>query len=453
VNSIHVIAAVCCSFTLSLAQGIPPGYYATVDTTNASTLRTSLHAVIKDHTRFPYTSSATDTWDILNLASEDPSNGANIIDVYKNQSLAKQPGGNNFYDREHTWPNSYGFPNDGAANYPYTDCHMLFLSDPGYNSSRGNKPYSTCASGCTEKVTVLTNGQGGGSGAYPGNSNWTSGSGPTGSWETWIGKRGDVARAILYADVRYEGGFHSITGAPEPDLVATNNVALIAASNTGNNEPVAYMGLLSEILVWNAQDVPDAWERQRNDVVQSFQGNRNPFIDHPEWVDCLFNGACSTGTAFCFGDGTQTHACPCGNSGASGHGCANSAVSAGAFLKAMGSVVPDRVVLNISGTPATALGIYLQGDGLVAGATFGDGVRCTGGHLLRLAAKSAVLGASQFPEAGDASIVARSAALGDAILPGSVRYYQTYYRDPSASFCPAPTGNTWNVSNGTVITW
>lgn len=46
----------------------PPGYYDSVDAINSTTLRTTLHAVIDDHQRFPYTSGATDTWNILNLA-------------------------------------------------------------------------------------------------------------------------------------------------------------------------------------------------------------------------------------------------------------------------------------------------------------------------------------------------------------------------------------------------
>lgn len=49
----------------------PPGYYDPVDATNATTLRATLHEVIDDHLRFPYTSGNTDTWDILNLAEED----------------------------------------------------------------------------------------------------------------------------------------------------------------------------------------------------------------------------------------------------------------------------------------------------------------------------------------------------------------------------------------------
>ncbi len=282
----------------SVALAAPPlGYYDSADTANSSTLRVTLHDIIDDHTRFPYTSSATDTWDVLEFADEDPNNASNILDVYLNASYPKAGGGNTNYNREHTWPKSYGFPNDNSQNYPYTDCHHLMLCDDGYNSSRSNKPYRDCDAACTEKATLANNGQGGGSGTYPGNSNWTSGSLTSGTWETWIGKRGDVARALLYMDVRYEGGTHGITGASEPDLILTDNEALLVASNTGNNESIAYMGILSELLQWHAQDPVDADEQQRNDDVFAFQGNRNPFVDHPEWVDCVFNNTCGGGSA------------------------------------------------------------------------------------------------------------------------------------------------------------
>jgi hypothetical protein len=73
--------------------------------------------------------------------------------------------------------------------------------------------------------------------------------------------------------------------------------------------------------------------------------------------------------------------------------------------------------------------------------------------LKRLYIKNAVGGATSAPAPGDPSITTQSANLGDTIAPGSVRIYQTYYRDPSLTFCPSPTGNTWNVSNGVRITW
>lgn len=270
----------------------PAGYYDGVDARTQTDMRSTLHDAIDDHTRFPYTSSATDTWDILDAAEEDPNNAGNILDLYKNASYQKAGGGNSNYNREHSWPKSYGFPNDSSTNYPYTDCHHLFLADSGYNSSRSNKPYRFCSASCTEKVTDSNNGQGGGSGTYPGNSNWTSGSGSTGTWETWIGRRGDVARAQFYMDIRYEGGTHGVTGAPEPDLILTDNTSLIVA-DAQQNKSTAYMGLLSDLLVWHAEDPVDAFEQDRHEVVYANQGNRNPFIDHPEWADCLFKGNCA----------------------------------------------------------------------------------------------------------------------------------------------------------------
>jgi len=274
---------------LALAQA-PAGYYDSVDTSSPSALRNTLHQVIDDHTRYPYTSSAVDTWDVLEIADENMDNSGQVITVYENDNNSKQGGGNSFYNREHSWPKSYGFPNDGSSNYPYTDMHHLFIADSGYNSSRSNKPFDVCTSGCSEKVTLVNNSRGG-----PGHSNWTAGSFTQGAWEVWDSRRGDIARAMFYMDVRYEGGNHSITGHAEPDLILTENRTLIENSNTGNNESVAYMGLMSVLILWHQQDPVDDIERQHNEAVASFQGNRNPFVDHPEWVECVFELVCNGG--------------------------------------------------------------------------------------------------------------------------------------------------------------
>lgn len=276
---------------LNANAAIPPGYYDTVDTSTSLNLRTSLHEIIDDHQRFPYTSTSTDTWDILETADENPDNPSNIIDIYKNASYTKEGGGNSFYNREHTWPKSYGFPDDGSTNYAYTDTHHLFLSDSGYNSSRSNKPYANCDVACSEKVTLLNNNRGGG----PTDSNWTAGSFSAGSWETWDARKGDVARALMYMDVRYEGGVHNVTSIAEPDLILTDDRNLIDSSNTGSNISVAYMGLKSVLLQWHKDDPVDDFERRHTDAVFSFQGNRNPFIDHPEYVECIFENNCSGG--------------------------------------------------------------------------------------------------------------------------------------------------------------
>lgn len=161
--------------------------------------------------------------------------------------------------------------------------------------------------------------------------------------------------------------------------------------------------------------------------------------------------------AYCFGDGvdpTVTTPCPCPNHGDPGHGCGNSGNAFGALLNATGTTGPDTVVLTASGEFPSALSIFLQGDAnLPAGVVFGDGVRCAGGSLKRLYVKTASGGSVSAPQGGDPSITQQSANLGDPIAPGSIRYYQTYYRDPNPTFCPNPPGNTWNVTNGVVMGW
>ncbi|MBK7641435.1 MAG: hypothetical protein IPJ19_00050 [Planctomycetes bacterium] len=159
-------------------------------------------------------------------------------------------------------------------------------------------------------------------------------------------------------------------------------------------------------------------------------------------------------TPFCFGDG-GAGACPCGNNGTSGRGCQNSASTGGAILAGTGtaSLANDTLVLNSTGELPTALSILLQGSTAVAPIAFGDGLRCAGGTLKRLYVRNATGGAISLPQAGDPSISARSAALGDALTNGATRYYQTYYRDPQLGFCPTPQGNSWNISSGVFVVW
>ncbi len=290
----HKLVVLPVLFMPALIAQAPPGYYNSVNTSTPALMRSTLHSVIDDHTRFPYTASGTDTWDILESAQQDPGNASNIVDLYRNASYVKIGGGVGAYNREHAWPKSYGFPNDGADNYPYTDCFHLHLSDANYNSSRSNRAYAASAATGTEYPTLLTNGVGGGSGVYPGSANWGDGVTATGRWQSWNDRRGDCARAVFYMDVRYEGGTHGVTGANEPDLRLTDTVSLIAASNTGaNTTGTAYMGMLATLLQWHAQDPVDAGEIARNDAVYSYQGNRNPFVDHPEWVNCVFTASCT----------------------------------------------------------------------------------------------------------------------------------------------------------------
>jgi len=160
------------------------------------------------------------------------------------------------------------------------------------------------------------------------------------------------------------------------------------------------------------------------------------------------------GVPICFGDGSGSP-CPCGNSGVAGHGCDNSVSTGGARLEATGSasLAHDTLLLSTAGELPTALSIFLQGDVEIPPASFGDGLRCAGGSLKRLYVKNAVGGSVSAPQAGDPSVSARSAAIGDFIQAGATRIDQTYYRDPNVAFCPVPTGNAWNVSSAVRVSW
>ena len=150
-----------------------------------------------------------------------------------------------------------------------------------------------------ELVTENNDGRGGAGGPFPGDSNWMDGEFTDGRWQVWSERRGDIARAMLYMDVRYAGGTHTVTGDAEPDLILTNNRSLIDQGNTGNNASVAYMGLLSVLLQWHQDDPVDAIEIQHHEAVASFQENRNPFIDHPEYAACVFAGTCKVVAGEC----------------------------------------------------------------------------------------------------------------------------------------------------------
>lgn len=270
------------------------GYYERVDTSSCRALRATLHGVIDDHYSVSYdpvSGPNNDTWDLLEPADVDPLDPTKILDVYENKKYERVTDRASStctgrYNREHTWPKSLGFPSEtgdqGLPNAPHTDGHMLYLSNCPYNSNRGNNPYRNCASpgSCNADPTQLNHGEGG-----PGINNLYTGS----FYDVWPKRRGDVARAVMYMDFRYEGGTHSTTNQSEPDLVLTYGA--------DGGTP----GSLDTLLAWHNADPPsnpnstaplDNIEVLRNDTIQLIQHNRNPLIDHPEWAAIIFANPC-----------------------------------------------------------------------------------------------------------------------------------------------------------------
>ena len=197
--------------------------------------------------------------------------------------------------------------------------------------------------------------------------------------------------------------------------------------------------------------VPPAVSGQfHNSVVADAVTPRNPDgtpVYEPVWRFMLM-GALDEGSPHarvCLGDGSQG-ACPCANTGAAGHGCANSVFATGAELTASGAarLSADTLVLgarNVSGSSC----LFYQGTQLVAPFAPDDGRNCAGGAILRLATRAVSGGASSHPPAGAAGI----GTTGGIPLAGGTRIYQAFYRN-AVSFCTPATSNR---TNGVAVAW
>jgi hypothetical protein len=157
-------------------------------------------------------------------------------------------------------------------------------------------------------------------------------------------------------------------------------------------------------------------------------------------------------TSFCHAGQDNVPACPCGNAPSQvGRGCDNSSQTGGGRLRATGAVDPDTVKLIASDLKPSTVCIFAQAHLLsTTGVALGDGLQCVAGSVRRLAAKTAMGGVAVFPDLDDPSISARSAALGDTILPGTERSYHVFYRDQNPTWaCTAPS----NVTNALRVDW
>ncbi|MBZ0181627.1 MAG: endonuclease [Melioribacteraceae bacterium] len=249
ISKINQIFLLLILFTISLFSQTT--YYNGTENLSGTQLKSVLHNIINNHKRFPYSSSSTDTWDILKQTDKDTNNSANVILLYSGLSVnaAQEYNGGNGWNREHVWANSHGFPN--SSDTAYTDVHHLRPTLESANSARGSKDFDNGGNPYTPIPDTYTDSD---------------------SWEPRDAVKGDVARAMMYMTVRYEG--------PNYDL------ELVDYTGTPS-QPI--FGKLSTLLQWHREDPPNDFERNRNDVVQSYQLNRNPFIDRPEFADLIFN--------------------------------------------------------------------------------------------------------------------------------------------------------------------
>ncbi|WP_196887455.1 endonuclease [Aureivirga sp. CE67] len=239
----------------------PTDYYFSAHGKTGEDLKTSLYHIIKDHTEFSYTSSSTDTWDILKEADKDPENEDNVILIYSGRSVdaAQEYNSGNGWTREHVWAKSRG--DFGTSKGAGTDTHHLRPLDGSVNSTRSNRAFDNC-----DDCSMVIDGSFE-TGSYTDTNQWT--------FEPRDEVKGDVARMIFYMATRYEGDNN------EPDLELTQTIF-----SQYNKEP--FHGTLEALLEWHREDPVSDFEMNRNNVIYSYQDNRNPFIDFPELVEHIW---------------------------------------------------------------------------------------------------------------------------------------------------------------------
>lgn len=225
-------------------------YYASAVGKTGSALHTELHRIISSGVT---TLTYDQVWTALKDTDQDPNNTNNVIEVYSGRSIAKSDngGGVDQWNREHVWAKSHG--DFGTVNGPGTDVHHLRPEDVTVNSARGNLDFDLGGSAISQCTGCL---------------------GDADSFEPRNAVKGDVARMIFYMAVRWDGGDGFA------DLEPNNQVA---------NGSAPAIGKMSVLKQWNLQDPPDAFEKRRNQVIfDTWQHNRNPFVDHPEWVTAIY---------------------------------------------------------------------------------------------------------------------------------------------------------------------
>ena len=242
---------------------IPQGYYDAASGLNGLALKVALHNIIKNHTVISYS----------NLDNEFPSTdnkGGNIVwDIYSDvpsgtppytfsYSVSSEQCGNysaegDCYNKEHSWPQSWF----GGASPTYSDLFHIYPTDGYVNNRRSNYPYGEV----TNPTWSSQNGSKLGPCTFPGYTSTV--------FEPIDEFKGDLARSYFYITVRY---YSESSSWPGSDMTTGSEL-----------KPWAY----DLMYQWHINDPVSQKEIDRNNAIYGIQHNRNPFIDHPEWVDSI----------------------------------------------------------------------------------------------------------------------------------------------------------------------
>ncbi|WP_404341485.1 endonuclease [Pseudoalteromonas mariniglutinosa] len=254
----------------------PSGYYVTAQGLTGYALKTALYNIIKGHNSQGYSA----IWRFYDIASRDKyfENDNSILDRYSENptgqdsynyvAVSDQCGTYNSeadcYNREHSFPKSWF----GGTNEPMnSDVHHIFATDGYVNSKRSNYPFGEVGSASY----TSSNGSKLGSAASSINYSGTV-------FEPIDEFKGDFARAYFYMATRYENVIDSWQ----------NNTTASNAVLNGSSNQVFENWVVAMLLNWHNSDPVSQLERDRNQAAYEHQGNRNPFVDHPEFVEMIW---------------------------------------------------------------------------------------------------------------------------------------------------------------------
>jgi len=258
-----VICLLVFGFGMVKAQ-IPQGYYDATYGFNGLGLKITLHNIIKNHNVVSYNA-------LYSVFSETDNKGNNVVwDIYSDNPYGNEPyvyyytnpshqcgqysSEGDCFNREHSWPQSWF----GSSSIPvYSDLFHVYPTDGWVNNKRGNFPYGEV----NNPTWTSLNGSKLGPCSFPGYASTV--------FEPINEYKGDIARSYFYISVRYYGQDMSWPGS--------------AQTEGAELKPWAY----NLMYKWHIQDPVSQKETDRNDAIYQYQNNRNPFIDHPEWVDSI----------------------------------------------------------------------------------------------------------------------------------------------------------------------
>lgn len=279
-------------------SAIPNGYYNATNGLTCADLKTALFNIISSNTtELTYTPGVWNAFYTTDVKRND-ANTANVIwDMYSDNPTGPEafyfiPGNNQCgtytqqgecYNREHSFPQAWF----GAGQLPmFSDLHHVFPTDGFTNAKHDNNPYSEVGNATWTSV----NGSKLGNNSFPGFTGTV--------FEPINEYKGDFARAMLYMVTRYQDR-----------MVAWKNNGNADDILNGTTYPSLDNWYIKLCYKWHVQDPPSAKEIARNDAIYALQGNRNPYIDRPEFVEQVWRCTGLLSTTYTFtGNGNWTNA-------------------------------------------------------------------------------------------------------------------------------------------------